>query len=310
MDELPPTEDEKLESVKRLTRDLRSTASMLSKQEARFLVDAYYMLQDNRIRCGAQASALAEGKEPNLLMDWLFEQSSVLEKQIQGTLGVFSKANPVGAWSQSIIGIGPVLSAGLLAHIDIERAPTVGHIWSFAGLEPNAKWEKGKRRPWNADLKKLCWKIGESFVKQQNNDNDIYGHLLIKRKKEEWERNLNGRYGEIAAGLLASKNFSKTTTAYKFYSGAVNPVVVKEKLASGKNLPQVWPTVGKEEEKGLPMLPPAHIHARARRWTVKLFLAHWHEVAYRETYGKAPPNPYPIAFLGHAHKIEPSPMPN
>lgn len=56
----------------------------------------------------------------------------------------------------SIHGIGPVISAGLLAHIDIHRAVTVGHIWRFAGLDPSVKWLKKTKRPWNAGLKVLC----------------------------------------------------------------------------------------------------------------------------------------------------------
>ena len=53
-------------------------------------------------------------------------------------------------WARSIYGIWPVLAAGLLAHIDIEQAPTVGHIWSFAGLDPTKKWQPKTTRPWNA----------------------------------------------------------------------------------------------------------------------------------------------------------------
>jgi hypothetical protein len=52
-------------------------------------------------------------------------------------------------------------------------------------------------------------------------------------------------------------------------------------------------------------LPPAHIHARAKRYAVKLFLAHYQQVAYELHFGKKPPNPYPIEILGHAHMIDP-----
>jgi hypothetical protein len=53
-------------------------------------------------------------------------------------------------------------------------------------------------------------------------------------------------------------------------------------------------------------LPPGQIDARARRYAVKLFLSHLHEVWYKAHFGKAPPLPYPIAILGHAH-IKPPP---
>ncbi len=55
-------------------------------------------------------------------------------------------------------------------------------------------------------------------------------------------------------------------------------------------------------------LPPAHIQARAERYAVKLFIAHFFEVYYKFHFKKDPPAPYPIAFLGHVHKIEPQPF--
>jgi hypothetical protein len=44
----------------------------------------------------------------------------------------------------------------LLARIDIVKAPTAGHIWRYAGLDPTVRWNKGEKRPWNAGLKVLC----------------------------------------------------------------------------------------------------------------------------------------------------------
>ena len=37
---------------------------------------------------------------------------------------------------------------------------------------------------------------------------------------------------------------------------------------------------------------------------MKIFLAHLHEEDFRQRTGQEPPAPYPIAHLGHAHKIE------
>jgi hypothetical protein len=160
-----------------------------------------------------------------------------------------------------------------LAHIDIEKAPTVGHIWRFAGLDPTCVWEKKQKRPYNAKLKVLCaFKLGESFVKVQNHPNDIYGKVYVGRKRLEEEKNANLEFKDQAAKILATKNFDKKTDAYKA-------------LIEGR-------------------LPQAQIHARARRYAVKLFLSHYFEASYRHHYGKEPPRPYPIQFLGHAHMIE------
>lgn len=277
---------ENLEAIKKLTKDLKKATVTLSDQEARYLVDAYYIMQDDRKRSYNQERALDETNEPNLLIGWLAENSQVLENNIKSALGAYAASKPIGVWSQSICGIGPVISAGLIAHIDIHKAPTVGHIWNYAGLNPMSKWEKGQKRPWNASLKTLCWKIGQSFMKVQGNDKDIYGKLYKKRKEFEIERNERGDNREIA--LEKAKLVGKSTDAYKWYSGEW----VNSKTLNKTDRTEIFP-----------MLCPAQIDARARRWAVKLFLAHWHEQQYRFTFGKEPPLPYPIAILGHAHKI-------
>ena len=258
-----------MEPKLKLNKDLLKASAQLSPDQARFLVDTYYQIQDARIRAAAQVRSLVSGGEPHDLLTWVGEVNTELEDNIKKALHRYAKANPVGAWALGVTGIGPVISAGLLAHIDITKAPTVGHIWRFAGLDPTVKWEKKQKRPWNASLKTLCWKIGESFVKVKNLDSDVYGALYDQRKASEIEKNEKLEFKEQAEA--GAKRVGKTTEAYKHY-------------IEGK-------------------LPPGHLHARAKRYAVKLFLSHWHDTAYREHYKTAPPLPYPIAILGHAHFI-------
>jgi len=267
--------DFEVEAVKKLNKDLKQAAKNLKEQEVRYLVDAYYMIQENRKAFGNQIRALQESGEPNETVQWFFEQSRILEGNIKKVLDIYTSQHPLGRWAKSIPGIGPVITAGLLAHIDITKAPTVGHIWSYAGLNPQQKWEKGQKRPWNARLKTLCWKIGESFVKVKNNPNDIYGKIYEARKEYETEKNERKEYAEQAAKILQTKNIGKDTIAYYYYSNG--------------------------------MLPPGHIHERAKRYAVKIFLSHYHYVAYRLHYGEEPPKPYAIVYLGHIHEI---PVPN
>lgn len=261
-----------LEPVERLARDIKDAAIVLSKDEARFLVDAYYLMQEQRIRAGNQIRALTETGEPNAVLGWFSKQSETLENQVKRALDAYSGASPVGIWARSQVGIGPVLAAGLLAHIDIRQAPTAGHIWNFAGLNPGVVWDKGERRPWNASLKTLCWKVGESFVKFSGREDCFYGKFYAKRKLEETERNDRGEFSEQARLKLERFKIGKDTDAFKAYS-------------TGK-------------------LPPAHIHARAKRYAVKLFLSHLHHVWFELEYGEAPPKPYAIAIDGHGHYIE------
>lgn len=258
-------------SLVKLSRDLKTAAATLSPREIRYLVDAYYQLQEYRKSTANQSRSMDESAEPHEVISWLETNVALLERNIKSVLDTQTSATRVGRWSKSIVGIGPVIAAGLAAHIDITKAPTVGHIWRFAGLDPTMEWSKGQKRPWNAQLKTLCWKIGESFVKVSNHKDDVYGKLWRERKEREIARNGSGDLADQAAAKLVKFKIGKGTEAFKAYSDG--------------------------------RLPDAHIHARAKRWAVKLFLAHWHHVAYECHYGVAPPKPYALTILGHAHEI-------
>lgn len=265
-----------LEPVARLSKDLKEAAVTLSDDEARFLVDAYYLMQEQRIRTNNQIRALTESEEPHDVLRWLASQSETLENQVRRALASYvDHRGDAAAWCLRQKGIGPVITAGLFANIDIKRAPTVGHIWNFAGLNPGRTWEKGQKRPWNASLKTLCWKVGESFVKVSGDPAAYYGQLYVARKALEVARNDSGELKEQAAAALTAKKFRADTKAKKCYESGT--------------------------------LPPAHVHARAKRWVVKLFLSHLHHVWFREEFGRDPPPPYAIAHLGHAHTIQPPP---
>ena len=263
-------------SVEKLRKDLRAGAKLMGKGEARYFVNAYYDLQDYRIASANQQRKLLEGEKPSDYMQWLNLNVGIIEANIKFMLDKWSAAQPMGEWAREITGIGPVIASGLIANIDIEKAATVGHIWRFAGLDPTLKWGKNERRPWNASLKRLCWLMGESFVKVSGNEKDIYGKFYLKRKAYEMER--NERFGNAAEAKRRCEEDDKKPKHKKLDKD------LRAILETGK-------------------LPQIAMHERAKRWAVKLFLAHWFEQAYRQHYKTEPPAPYPIAHLGHVHKI-------
>jgi hypothetical protein len=269
-------ESDFMEPMQRLSKDLRTAARQLGRKGARNLTDYYYQIQKFRTMAANEVRASADD-EPNGVVNWVFENMRRMEDDIKKALGEFAATYNVGQWLQSITGIGPVLSAGFLAHLDITIAKTAAHFWRFAGLDPTVKWEKKTKRPWNARLKVLCFKAEDCFVKFQNHKEDHYGKLYVQRKAREQERNEQGLFADQAKGILEAKRFRDDTEAKKAY-------------LQGK-------------------LPPAHVHMRAMRWTVKIFLSHLHHVMYVDYFGAEPPVPYSFEKCqgDHRHFI---PVPN
>lgn len=259
----------------RLSRDLRQAAETLSEDEAAYLVADYYNIQKTRIAVEAQRRTLDAAGKPSLVTGWLAIQAKIVEDQIRAALDRFSSHHKFGEWPRSVIGIGPVIAAGLIAHTHMEHLTTAGHLWSFAGLNPLQVWDRKTKRPWNADLKVLCWKIGQSFMKFQNHPNDVYGRVYATKKAFYITKNNEGGFVDNAQKAINSgKKWNRDKVAFQAYH-------------TGK-------------------LPPGHIDAMARRYAVKLFLSHYWEVCYTIEHNSAPPLPYPIVQLGHVHIIPPT----
>lgn len=252
-------------------KDIKAASQHLGRNEIRYLVSAYYQVQEYRKAAANMALSLGKDEKPCELVSWLAASQERIEKDIQISLDVYARNDPTGAWALKVHGIGPVITAGLLAHIDIERAPTVGHIWSFGGWNPDQVWKKGEKRPWNADLKVLFFKIGDSFMKTSNSPKSFYGPIYRQRKELEVERNERGDFADIAAKTLEERKIRDPDTRKTYEAGK---------------------------------LPAGRLELRARRVAVKLFLAHFHDVLMWNEKGQRAPMPYAFSHMGHAHIIE------
>ena len=102
-------------------------------------------------------------------------------------------------------------------------------------------------------------------MKVSGKDGATYGKLYTQFKREEITRNENGKYAGAAARELAIKKIRDKDT--------------RAKLEAGK-------------------LTDAHLHARAKRRAVKIFLAHYWTKG-REARGLPVRAPYAEAVLGH-----------
>ena len=127
--------------------------------------------------------------------------------------------------------------------------------------------------PYNADLKLICWKIGDSLLKRSNHPRSLYGRLYRERKQYELEKNRNYEYAGQVADALISKNWSDNTVTWDTYKDG--------------------------------RLTDAHIDARAKRYAVRIFLTHVFEIMYMNEYKIAPPKIYAMAYLDHSEYIAP-----
>jgi hypothetical protein len=261
----------------------------------------YYEVQHQRIASANRVRAMFDLDRPRDFLIWTSAVFQEFEKVMKKALYLYAMARPLGQWALSVHGVGPVIAAGLLAHIEFEpwhcyetemkkkcharhpephpacgRVPleTAGMLWRFAGLDDpaNYTWEKGMIRPWNAKLKRLCWILGRSFIRLRHLEGDVYGKVYDKRKALEVARNERGEFAPLAKKALESKKI-KDRTLKKLYE-------------SGK-------------------LPDGRLDLRAQRPMVKLFLSHFHHVGYELYFGKPPPKPYILNKEEHVHFIGP-----
>lgn len=262
-------------AVVKLTKDLLKAAETIQDDEARYLIRCYYIMQQQRMRAASQIRSMSKDNKPNSVIGWYFDNSKTLEGVVASALAIHAKQQPLGRWAMSVCGIAHIFASGLAAHVDV-TVPTPSNIWRFAGLDPTITWGKKEKCPWNADLKTICWNMGESFVKQQNRKHDFYGKFYRDRKGVEREKNESGEYAGQAKKALETKRYGQQTVAYAYYK-------------KGK-------------------LPPAQIHSRAKRYAVKIFLSHYHAVGQFIKLGRLPAKPYAFVFMGHAHLIAPPNM--
>lgn len=315
----------------KLSQDLKQASKDMGFNSAKYLVRSYYRVQRYRIMFANQLSAAEKHGEDAQLLEWVAGQMKGVEAEIDYALDLWTREHPMGVWARNVCGIGPVLSAGLLANIDIRKATTPSKIWRFAGYDPSqicvsdkeaeawieSRKKRGRkvdegmvreaadyfgrayhsllriatmtnegkpkkltkdslakalaRKPYNADLKKLCWKIGTSFKVQRGRPACTYGHLYEERKAYEVAQNERGENKAEAEDTLRRKNISdpKTLAAYK----------------AGK-------------------LPDGRLDLRAMRWATKRFLVDWWREYYQLHYKKDPPeSPYVVAHMNHTEDV-------
>lgn len=327
--------------ITKLSKDLNDAAKLMSFHEARFLVDSYYQMQNDRIRAKNQVRAVSQTDEPSSVLLWVSDNTAVVEKQIGRALTTFAKEHFVGRWAMSVCGIGPIISAGLLAHIDIAKAPNVGHIMSFAGMLPKARpWlesakARAKAKEVLGNAKELTPELVTRIVAEYGKSPEAMAQSLLGENPHHYNEAVSMLTGvpvnaELVKYLTARPhNASLKTLLWKIGESFVK-VSGRENDFYGKFYARAKAVYIERNERGdyaevaaqklrdfnigkgtdayaaysAGLLPPAHIQSRAKRKAVDLFISHWWEVAFRHRFpDRECVKPYSMGMDGNREYI-------
>lgn len=257
-----------------LNKDLREASLRLDRDQARILVGMRMTAQEHRIALGNQTAAAQRSDKPGDVLNWFAGEQRAVEDRMDRELGAWAKAQPLGQWMLAQTGIGGVFAAGLLAHVDWDSTITASRVWRFAGLDPSLRWDKGERRPWNAELKRLMWLIGESFKKQSGRPTAFYGQYYKQQKEMLVARNDAGANADKCAADLETRGAKMTAEQRSHYEAG--------------------------------RYPPGRVDLQATRKARKLFLSHAVHVS-AVLAGRDPMAPWVISLGGHVDYIPPPP---
>ena len=133
--------------VEKVSKKMKESVVTLDPKEIRFLVDAYYQKQDDRKAKFNQLRSLQNGQDTAAntnqvtMLQWLAENSEKEEKEIKKLLDIWTDHQPVGKWIKSVVGLGPVFAAALMAYFDVSKCSHYNQFMSYAGLNDyNVEW--------------------------------------------------------------------------------------------------------------------------------------------------------------------------
>jgi hypothetical protein len=304
-------------------------AENLPAAELRMLVANYYQAQQMRKAMDMQMRHLGD-RQPHYISTYAATAFADIEEQIAKAFTKILTTKPA-QWLNAQRGIGPVISAGLLAHIDITKAPTAGRIWRFAGLDPTLRWisrdaadkivsetlkKQGVKTP---DVETVGLTCGHTSHKPENilaratRDHDgkpckmtvkTLAAALARRPYNAELKQLTWHAGQC---FMKQSNDPDCFYGQLYRSRKAFEIARNERGDNAERAKTFKVSSGatkavKDKLKN-EQLPDFNIDARARRYAVKIFLSHLHAVLYFDHFKKAPPKPFPISILGHADEI-------
>ena len=168
--------------------------------DLRALVDFRTQIQKQRIAISNRIDALAREVDnaeqtTSALWERWHDELRGIEMRIDYDIQDNTDDHPIIALMCEVKGVGKLLAAQVVAHVDISRAPHVSSLWRYAGYGVNSDGErdrlqKGIKAPYNKGLKTICWKIATSFMRSNSPYRAIYDKAKerYERERPEWTK--------------------------------------------------------------------------------------------------------------------------
>jgi hypothetical protein len=283
------------------------------------------MAQELRKRSDMQRRHLGDKDDPVSMLDFFGDCQADIEGDLRKALKKFAEASPVGLWMMLQDGVAEVIAAGLLAYIDIERAPTAGAIWALAGLDPTQRWisrtEADKlvkdfvvgASPSDDDVQVLCGQTGKKFATVHRFASTDHTGKLVPLTRASLAKALSRRpYNPdlkqitFHAGQCFKRISGEPRAVYgRLYRERKALLVSRNERGDFAERAKTYETRSPDQRAVLKegKLPAGNLDLQACNFATKIFFGHLHGVMYWHRYRAPPPKPFSIAILGHAHEI-------
>lgn len=257
------------------------------RKRLKALVRTMYDYQDLRIRTAGRLRLKADDTpqddtnmaEPIFsesdykIIEYVKEDSENLEKMLAKDIEKIVKADPLwDAFFDGVKGCGILMSAAIMAEVDIEKATTVSKLWQYAGLNPGLV--RGKKRVQKGKEYEIV--VTDTMVRGD-------------RKTPGFVAPYNSWLRTKLCGVLADCFIrAKSSYALDYYYPYKQRLEHEERKVEGGE--KSW----KDETKG-------HRDNAARRYMIKMFLKDLY-VVWRTVEGLPVRAPYQEEYLGHTHE--------
>lgn len=255
----------------------------------------YYDFQSQRIQTQLRIGA---SKKEHFLSDddlsiygitTIFENASSFEKDLEKLITKQLKNHALyNQYLALIRGIGPILAAGLIAYIgDIERFKHVSSLWQYCGYGMNRYCENCKKPTWvevEYDTGTLAKKLHPLESCSICKGDTI---PIVQSRISGYQSNWNDKLKVLA--WKAGTSFVKQPAAKSKYRKLYDKIKKQEHKQHPKKI----------KVKTKTLYNDGHLHNRAMRKVVKIFLAHLWQT-WRRQEGLEVTEPYAKQLLSHS----------